>query len=239
MNALVQSVSHTHTQTLVKGQRPEVHPAGGVAAALCFALQASKVAFINALTDASAVVFNHQCAAAHSRMKVMTNALYDSIDEAFESISSKCAKAAATTEPVTVNAEDVIKETLTHNKPVVASIGEALQDAVSCGCKPGNCFWCVANDANKTLSASSVSAFDLGNNVTGQFKAPLNWNQMAGIGVADGSSSSSTDDVLSGSVTDGSSGNSSSVTSSNSSAAAVDDSANGIAGSGNSSSTSS
>jgi hypothetical protein len=172
-------------------------------------------------------------------MKVMTNALYDSIDEAFESISSKCAKAAATSDPVTVNAEDVIKETLTHNKPVVASIGEALQDAVSCGCKPGNCFWCVANEANKTLSASSVSAFDLGNNVTGQFKAPLNWNQMAGIGLTDGSSSSSVDGASSESVTDNSSGgNSSSVASSDSNAAAVDGSPSGAAGSSNSSNSS-
>jgi hypothetical protein len=203
------------------------------------ALQASKAAFINALTDASAVVFNHQCAAAHSRMKVMTNVLYDSIDEAFESISSKCAKAAATSTPVTVNAEDVIKKTLTHNKPVVASIGEALQDAVSCGCKPGNCFWCVANEANKTLSASSVSAFDLGNNVTGQFKAPLNWNQMAGIGMADGSSSSSLDDASSDSVTDSSSGSSSSVISIDSSAAEVGGSTSGVAGSGSSNSSNS
>jgi hypothetical protein len=118
---------------------------------------------------------------------------------------------------------------------VVASIGEALQDAVSCGCKPGNCFWCVANEANKTLSASSVSAFDLGNNVTGQFKAPLNWNQMAGLGVTDGSSSSSSmHGAPSENVTDSSSsGNSSSVASS---AAAVNGSASGVAGSSNSSS---
>ena len=38
-------------------------------------MQASKVAIINALTDASATVFNHQCAAAHSRMKTARNAL--------------------------------------------------------------------------------------------------------------------------------------------------------------------
>jgi hypothetical protein len=225
--------------------------AGFMPAALLHAMQASKVAFINALTDASAVVFNHQCAAAHSRMKTMANALYDSIDEAFESISSKCAKAAAASEPVTVNAEDIVKKTLTHNKPVVASIGEAFQDAVSCGCKPGNCFWCVANDANKTLSASSVSAFDLGNNVTGQFKAPLNWNQMAGIGVVDdsSSSSSSSSSSVSGSSIGGAESNGSSSASvtdagssnNSSSTVALDTSSPtpGVGGSSNSSSSSS
>uniref|UniRef100_A0A383VXF1 Uncharacterized protein n=1 Tax=Tetradesmus obliquus TaxID=3088 RepID=A0A383VXF1_TETOB len=207
-------------------------------------IKASKVAFINALTDASAVVFNHQCAAAHSRMKTMANALSDSIDESFESISSKCAKAAAAAEPVAVNAEDIVKKTLTHNKPVVASIAEAFQDAVSCGCKPGNCFWCVANEANKTLSASSVSAFDLGNNVTGQFQAPLNWNQMAGIGMAGDSSSSSSSSGIGGGISNGSSGNSSSTASSNSSsstagAADTGSSTPGSGGSSNSSSSSS
>lgn len=142
-------------------------------------LQASKVAFINALTDASAVVFDHQCAAAHSRMKTMANALYDSIDEVYESIASKCAKSDGSSTPVTVDAEDEVKKVLTKNKPVVAAIGEALQDAVNCGCKPGNCFWCVSNEANKTMTTNAVSAYDLGNNITGQFKTPLNWNQMA------------------------------------------------------------
>lgn len=152
--------------------------------------QASKIAFINALTDASAVVFNHQCAAAHSRMKVMTNALYDTIEEVYKSIASKCAKSAGSETPVTVNAVDTVNKVLSTNKPVTVAIGEALQDAVSCGCKPGNCFWCVANDGNKTISGSSVSAFDLGNNITGQFQTPLNWNQMAAAAANDSSSNS-------------------------------------------------
>lgn len=111
-------------------------------------------------------------------MKTMANALYDSIDEVYESVASKCANAQGSSTPVTVNAVDEIKQILTKNEPVVAAIGEALQDAVSCGCKPGQCFWCVANDSNKTAVTNSVSAFDLGNNVTGQFKTPLNWNQL-------------------------------------------------------------
>jgi ElaB/YqjD/DUF883 family membrane-anchored ribosome-binding protein len=142
-------------------------------------LQASKVAIISALTDASATVFNHQCAAAHSRMKTMTNALHDSLDEVFESYSSKCANAAGSLTPVTVNALDEVQKSLSSNKPVTAAIAEALQDAVQCGCKPGNCFWCAATDAsNKNTSTTTVSAFDLGNNITGQFQQPLNWNQM-------------------------------------------------------------
>jgi hypothetical protein len=142
-------------------------------------LQASKVAIINALTDASATVFNHQCAAAHSRMKAATNALYDSIDEVFESVSQKCAQAAGSMTPVTVSAHDEVKKLLSTNKPVTAAIAEALQDAVQCGCKPGNCVWCVAGDSSdRNATSDSVSAFDLGNNVTGQFNAPLNWNQM-------------------------------------------------------------
>lgn len=151
---------------------------------LCCALppmyeQTSKVAFINALTDASAVVFNHQCAAAHSRMKAMTNALYDSIDEAYQSLSSKCAKSTGGLTPVSVNAQDAVKKVLMNNKPITVAIGEALQDAVSCGCKPGNCFWCVPSDHEKNVTSNVVSAFDLGNNVTGSFQQPLNWNQMA------------------------------------------------------------
>lgn len=111
-------------------------------------------------------------------MKNMANALYDTIDEVYESVASKCAKSEGSQVPVKVDAVDEVKKVLTTNKPVVASIGEALQDAVNCGCKPGNCFWCVANEANKTTVANSVSAYDLGNNITGQFKTPLNWNQM-------------------------------------------------------------
>lgn len=141
--------------------------------------QASKVAIISALTDASATVFNHQCAAAHSRMKTMTNALYDSLDEVFESYSSKCASAVNSATPVTVSAQDEVKKVLTNNKPITTAIAEALQDAVQCGCKPGNCFWCAATDpSNKNSSSNAVSAFDLGNNITGQFQQPLNWNQM-------------------------------------------------------------
>ncbi|KAF8058314.1 hypothetical protein HT031_005630 [Scenedesmus sp. PABB004] len=167
-------------------------------------VKASKVAFINALTDASAVVFDHQCAAAHSRMKGLTNALSDSVDEAFETVVSRCAAANGSLTPVTVNATDEVKRVLTHTEPVVVAIGEALQDAVSCGCKPGNCFWCVANDANKTAHGSAVSAFDLGNNVTGQFKSPLNWNQMAAAAAgkdwlsADGAAEEEQDPVLRG-----------------------------------------
>lgn len=144
----------------------------------CLHHQASKIAFINALTDASAVVFDHYCAAAHSRMKTMTNALYDAVDQVYESIVGKCAKSAGSLTPVTVNAQDEVSKVLTANKPVVAAIGEALQDAVNCGCKPGNCFWCVAGDKDKNVTSSSVSAFDLGKNVSGQFQQPLNWNQM-------------------------------------------------------------
>ena len=141
--------------------------------------QASKVAIINALTDASATVFNHQCAAAHSRMKTMTNALYDSLDEVFEAHSSRCINAAGSMTPVSDFTQDEVKKMLSTNKPVTAAIAEALQDAVQCGCKPGNCFWCAATDAsNKNSSTSTVSAFDLGNNITGQFQQPLNWNQM-------------------------------------------------------------
>jgi hypothetical protein len=145
----------------------------------CTHLQASKVAIISALTDASATVFNHQCAAAHSRMKTMTNALYDSLDEVFESYSEKCASAAGSMTPVSLSAQDEVKKALSTNKPVTAAIAEALQDAVQCGCKPGNCFWCASTDAsNKNSSSTTVSAFDLGNNITGQFQQPLNWNQM-------------------------------------------------------------
>lgn len=142
-------------------------------------LQASKVAIINALTDASATVFNHQCAAAHSRMKTMTNALYDTLDAVFEAHSSKCVKAAGSMTPVADFTLDEVKKALSSNKPITAAVAEALQDAVQCGCKPGNCFWCAATDAsNKNTSTTTVSAFDLGNNITGQFQAPLNWNQM-------------------------------------------------------------
>lgn len=82
--------------------------------------------------------------------------------------------------PVTLSAQDEVKKALSSNKPVTAAVAEALQDAVQCGCKPGNCFWCAATDAsNKKSNSNTVSAFDLGNNITGSFQQPLNWNQMA------------------------------------------------------------
>jgi hypothetical protein len=109
----------------------------------------------------------------------MTNALYDSIDEAYQSLSSKCAKSTGGLTPVSVNAQDAVKKVLMNNKPITVAIGEAMQDAVSCGCKPGNCFWCVPSDHEKNVTSNVVSAFDLGNNVTGSFQQPLNWNQMA------------------------------------------------------------
>lgn len=113
-------------------------------------------------------------------MKTMTNALYDSLDEIFESYSSKCATATGSMTPETLSAQDEVKKALSSNKPVTAAVAEALQDAVQCGCKPGNCFWCAATDgSNKKSSSNTVSAFDLGNNITGSFQQPLNWNQMA------------------------------------------------------------
>jgi hypothetical protein len=137
------------------------------------------VAIITALTDASATVFNHQCAAAHSRMKTAANALYDTLDQSFESLSAKCAQAAGSMTPVAVNAQDEVKRFLNESKPITAAVAEALQDAVQCGCKPGNCYWCVSKEpGNANATSSAVSAFDLGGNVTGQFKAPLNWNNM-------------------------------------------------------------
>jgi len=112
-------------------------------------------------------------------MKTMTNALHDTLDEVFTSQSSKCVKAAGSSTPLKEAVQDEVKKALSTNKPVTAAIAEALQDAVQCGCKPGNCFWCVATDAsNKNRSTTTVSAFDLGNNITGQFQQPLNWNQM-------------------------------------------------------------
>lgn len=123
-------------------------------------------------------------------MKTMTNALYDTLDEVFESYTSKCASAAAAMKPVKLNAEHEVKKALSTNKPITAAVAEALQDAVQCGCKPGNCFWCAAGDAsNKNSTSSTVSAFDLGNNITGQFQQPLNWNQMVAGGWSGPSSS--------------------------------------------------
>jgi hypothetical protein len=141
--------------------------------------QATKIAFINALTDASAVVFDHQCAAAHSRMKTMTNALYDTIDEAFLAVASRCASGNGSAEVVRQDAADEVNRVLTESDPVTTAIGEALQDAVACGCKPGNCVWCVADGANRTSLSGGVSAFNLGYNISGELQRPLNWNQLA------------------------------------------------------------
>jgi hypothetical protein len=139
----------------------------------------SKMAFINALNDATSLVFD-QCASANVKMKQMVNSLEDSLDRVFTSVSSQCARARGSTKPRTVNTADTVRRTLQQNKPVVKAIAEALQDSVSCGCKPGNCFFCkpspVANATNV------VSSFDLGNNRTGNAsgKVPLNWNSLSG-----------------------------------------------------------
>jgi hypothetical protein len=136
------------------------------------------MAFINALNDATSLVFD-QCASANVKMKQMVNSLEDSLDQVFKSVSSQCARSRGSNTPRVVNTRNEIKKTLQQNKPVVKAIAEALQDSVTCGCKPGNCFFCkpspVANATNV------VSSFDLGGNKKGNASGvPLNWNALSG-----------------------------------------------------------
>jgi ElaB/YqjD/DUF883 family membrane-anchored ribosome-binding protein len=143
---------------------------------LC-AVQATKNAYINSLNDATALVFD-QCASANTQMKNMVNSLSDSIDGVFNSVSSACVKALGSLKQKSVNATDIVQKRLIANKPLVKAVAEALQDSVSCGCKPGNCFFCKPTATKNATSA--ISAYDLGNNQTGGSNAPLYWNALSG-----------------------------------------------------------
>lgn len=124
-------------------------------------LQASKNAIVTALADANSVVFAQRCASAYAKLDGMVNMLQDSLDKTFDSISNACAN--GVTGQRFVNARDVVKKSLSSNKPVTAAIGLALQDAVSCGCQPGACIWCAPSkrDRNATLT------YDLGGGIRG------------------------------------------------------------------------
>jgi hypothetical protein len=137
--------------------------------------QATKTAIVTALADANSAVFAQKCASAYAKLDGMVNMLKDHLEDTFDSISNACANGASG--PPVVNAVDIVKKQLEANEPVTAAIGMALQDAVSCGCQPGTCIWCVPD---KAASRNATLVYDMGQgpSSSGLVNVPKNVQQL-------------------------------------------------------------
>jgi len=116
-------------------------------------VQASKMAVMSALSDAGATIFGEWCPTASTKIKSMVTAVEDMVDTILKADAEACASGdggggiggddglgVATV----ANKTALIERTLTTFDPLVTAIGEALNDAQNCGCKPSSCYWCNA-----------------------------------------------------------------------------------------------
>jgi hypothetical protein len=108
-------------------------------------VQASKMAVMSALSDAAATIFGEWCPSASTKIKSMVAAVEDMVDTILKAEAEACASSAeGGALPQVANRTALIERTLTTFDPLVTSIGEALNDAQNCGCKPSQCYWCNA-----------------------------------------------------------------------------------------------
>lgn len=112
-------------------------------------VQASKMAVMSALSDAAATIFGEWCPTASTKIKSMVTAVEDMVDTILKAEAEACASSSSLDlegkeAPQVANRTALIERTLTTFDPLVTSIGEALNDAQNCGCKPSQCYWCNA-----------------------------------------------------------------------------------------------
>jgi hypothetical protein len=110
-------------------------------------VQASKMAVMSALSDAAATIFGEWCPTASTKIKSMVTAVEDMVDTILKAEAEACASSSSDSlegAAQTANRTALIERTLTTFDPLVTSIGEALNDAQNCGCKPSQCYWCNA-----------------------------------------------------------------------------------------------
>lgn len=106
-------------------------------------LQATKLAIIGALSDASSSVFLDWCPKATVKINTLVSIVGDMVNKIYDSFSTECARSSASSKVgKTVNAKDVVRKVITKWNPLHSALSDALVKANTCGCKPSVCAWC-------------------------------------------------------------------------------------------------